>query len=148
MNNILREIRNVRQVPGEPRRRWFTSETMDLIVWINEDDTPTQLQLCYDKGRRRAERAFTWKPGIGYTHTAVDDGESRGARYKASPILFADGGFDSNRVSSLFLDHSNDVPDNIVDFVKAKIDEYQSHQQFMNREPNGQDASYLRSNPA
>jgi hypothetical protein len=120
---------------------------MDLIVWINESDDPTQLQLCYDKGRRRAERAFTWKPGIGYTHTAVDDGEGRGARYKASPILFADGGFDSRRVGDLFRNHSADIPDDIVHFVIRKISEYDAHQEFNAHQPNAQDANYLRSNP-
>jgi hypothetical protein len=122
---MLREIRNVRQVPGEMRRRWFTSESMDLIVWLDDADDPTQMQLCYDKGRRRAERALTWKPGVGYTHTAVDDGETGyGGRYKATPILLADGGFNTQRVSSLFLDHSTHLPLDIVDFVVAKIREF------------------------
>jgi len=128
MTNTLREIRNVRQVPGEPRRRWFTSETMDLIVWVNDAETPTQLQFCYDKGRRRAERAFTWKLDRGFTHQAVDDGENGnlGRSYKATPLLVADGSFNTERVCSLFLDGSQLLPADIIEFVTYKIHEYQA----------------------
>jgi hypothetical protein len=126
MTSVLREIRDVRQVPGELRRRWFTSETMDLIVWVDAADEPAQLQLCYDKGRRRAERAFTWKPGTGFTHTAVDDGEYGNGRYKATPIMVVDGGFNTERVVNLFRNHSINLPDDIVDFVAGKICEYQA----------------------
>lgn len=97
MKSMLREIRNVRQIPGELKRRWFTSDTMDLIVWVDESDGPTQLQLCYDKGLHRAERALTWKHKTGYTHTAVDDGEAGHGRYKSTPILIADGSFNPAR---------------------------------------------------
>jgi hypothetical protein len=124
MNSLLREIRNVRQVPGELRRRWFTSETMDLIVWIDESNGPTQLQLCYDKGRRRSERALTWKVGSGYTHTAVDDGEIGNGRYKSTPILVSDGGFNTERVSKLFIKDGAELPSDIVQFVATKIQEY------------------------
>jgi hypothetical protein len=119
---MLKEIRKVRQIPGEPRRRWFTSHDMDLVVWLDGADQPVELQLCYDKGR--AERAFTWKPGAGFTHTAVDDGETGDGRYKATPILVADGSFDAARVGGLFLDDSTYLPGDIVRFVTDKIDDY------------------------
>ena len=122
---MLREIRNVRQVPGEHKRRWFTSDTMDLIVWIDESNHPAQLQLCYDKGRRRAERALTWKRGVGYTHTAVDDGEN-GGRYKSTPILVVDGSFNAARVVDLFKNGSVHLPSDIVRFVTSKIQEFQN----------------------
>jgi len=123
---MLREIRNVRQVPGELKRRWFTSDTMDLIVWVDQSDDPAQIQLCYDKGRRRAERALTWRKGSGYTHTAVDDGEIAYGRYKSTPILVADSSFNSARVSDLFLKDSSHLPTHIVRFVSSKIQEYQN----------------------
>lgn len=124
MNSMLREIRNVRQLPGELPRRWFTSETMDLIVWVDDDLGPTQLQLCYDKGRRRLERALTWKSGVGYTHTAIDDGEVGNGRYKSTPILVADGSFNSERVGKLFSMDSTHLPTDIVEFVTNKIQEF------------------------
>jgi hypothetical protein len=128
MTSKLREISNVRQVPGELRRRWFTSETMDLIVWVDDTDMPVQLQFCYDKGRRRAERAFTWKPERGFTHQSVDDGESEnsGRSYKATPLLVTDSSFNTERVCSLFVNGSEQLPSHIIDFVTAKIHEYQS----------------------
>lgn len=124
MESMLREIRNVRQVPGESRRRWFTSETMDLILWLDDSDGPTQLQLCYDKGHRRAERALTWRQEAGYTHTAVDDGEAGNGRYKSTPILVADGAFNTERINHLFLKDSNHLPIEIVDFVTTIIQKY------------------------
>ena len=124
MKSMLREIRNVRQIPGELKRRWFTSDTMDLIVWVDESDGPSQLQLCYDKGRQRAERALTWKHQTGYTHTAVDDGEAGLGRYKSTPILIADGSFNSSRVRNLFLKDSAHLPADIIQFVTSKIQEY------------------------
>jgi hypothetical protein len=124
MTSMLREIRNVRQVPGELRRRWFTSDAMDLIVWIGEEDGPAQLQLCYDKGRRRLERALTWKRDVGYTHTAIDDGEAGNGRYKATPILVADGDFNSERITNLLLRYGVDLPADIFNFVATKINEF------------------------
>jgi hypothetical protein len=99
---------------------------MDLIVWVDDTNEPAQLQLCYDKGRRRAERAFTWKPGTGFTHTAVDDGEYGNGRYKATPIMVVDGGFNTERVDGLFHNHSVNLPADIVHFVSGKIREYQA----------------------
>ena len=121
---MLREIYNVRQVPGELRRRWFTSEAMDLIVWVDEDNDLAQLQLCYDKGHRRMERALTWKRGTGYSHTTVDDGELGNGRYKSAPILVADGGFNSERVAKLFSQDGTHLPVDIIDFVTTIINEY------------------------
>src|SRR4029453_10152222 len=36
----LIEFPNVSQIPGEPRRRWFTSENLGLVVWCDESDRP------------------------------------------------------------------------------------------------------------
>src|SRR5690242_6752512 len=82
---MLMEFQNVRQVPGEPRRRWFTSEDVDLVVWCDESGCAIAFQLCYDKAR--SERALTWKPDCGFSHRAVDDGEGSRGKYKATPIL-------------------------------------------------------------
>lgn len=73
MTTSLTEVRNVRQVPGELRRRWFGSEEFDLIVWCDDSGVPSAFQLCYDKPR--AEHALTWKHDLGFLHTVVDDGD-------------------------------------------------------------------------
>jgi hypothetical protein len=143
MTNALREIRDVRQVAGELRRRWFTSETMDLIVWIDESEQPKQLQLCYDKGRRRAERAFTWKPATGFSHTAVDDGDYGNGRYKATPLMVSEGGFNNERVGKLFRDHSINLPKDIIDFVLRKIGEFQAAPLHAHLPPLGANSSMM-----
>ena len=125
MNSMLKEIRNVRQVPGELRRRWFTSETMDLILWVDDSNGPTQLQLCYDKGHRRAERALTWRQETGYSHTVIDDGEAGNGRYKSTPILVEDGACNTERINNLFLKDSDHLPTDIVHFVTTIIQKYQ-----------------------
>ena len=74
----MREIPDVEQVPGEPRRRWFFSHEQDLIVWFGADGAPVGFQLAY--GKYRHERALRWKAGKGFTHDAVDDGEEKAPR--------------------------------------------------------------------
>lgn len=45
----MNEYINVRQIPGEPKRRWFYSKDFDLIVWLSDDQDITGFELCYDK---------------------------------------------------------------------------------------------------
>jgi hypothetical protein len=118
----LREIRNVRQVPGDRRRRWFESEDIDLIVWLDERGEPTSFQLCYDKGRR--ERALTRDAGGALSHAVVDDGESRNSGYKESPVLLAGASFDAERVERLFVEQGGGLPAGIVELVLDGIRRY------------------------
>ena len=32
------EILNTRQIGGEPKRRWFVDEDLELITWFGEDE--------------------------------------------------------------------------------------------------------------
>jgi len=81
---MLREIRNVRQIPGDGRRRWFQDTYFDLIVWYDDDGGMTGFQLCYDKKDR--ERAFTWRRGQRCIHEEIDAGEQPG-HAKMTPVL-------------------------------------------------------------
>jgi hypothetical protein len=118
---MLREIFSVRQIKDEQMRRWFTSETMDLIVWMNEEGEPAAFQFCYDKGRD--EHAMTWRADTGLSHEAIDDGESGGAlRYKATPMLAPNGHVDVQRVSALFAGAAAAVPEVIREFVASRIE--------------------------
>ena len=58
---MLHEIKNVRQEAGGGRRRWFESEGMDVVVWMDGDGAIIGFQLCYDFGQ--GERALTWREG-------------------------------------------------------------------------------------
>lgn len=122
---MLKEIRAVRQIQGEPKRRWFTSAAMDLVVWCDDGGMPIGFQLCYDKGR--AERALSWSRSAGYSHMAVDDGEGNtGLRYKSTPILLADGELDKMRLRGIFMANSAQLPPQIAAFVSDKIGEYRT----------------------
>lgn len=116
----MREIVKVRQVPGEARRRWFSSSVLDLIVWLDDQGMPTGFQLCYDKGGR--ERALTWSQQHGFSHMAVDDGEqSFGIGYKATPILVPCGAADIMMVRAIFKENARQLPTDIMEFVQLKI---------------------------
>jgi hypothetical protein len=121
----LVEIQNVSQSAGEPWRRWFVSDDLDLVLWCDESVRPSGFQLCYDKGR--AECALTWQPVRGFSHMAVDDGERVGGKYKAIPILVADGLFPANRVAACFADESAEVPPEIADFVNTKLQQHPNY---------------------
>ena len=95
------ELKNAAQATGTGRRRWFSSTDMDLIVWQEDDDTPTRFELYYDKSRR--EHVMIWRAARGFSHLAVDDGEQKPAmEFKQSPVLVPDGHVDPNRISRLF----------------------------------------------
>lgn len=120
--STLRELADTRQVAGEPRRRWFSAPDLDLIVWLDERDAPIGFQLCYDK--QRFERALTWRSGRGYDHSAVDSGEAGYAAYKRTPILVADGAFESARVSAIFSKASIELPAHIRELVAQALANY------------------------
>jgi hypothetical protein len=123
---MLREIPNVRQVPGEATRRWFFSHEQDLLVWFDADGTPIGFQLAY--GKYQKERALRWKAGAGFLHQAVDDGESTALRREA-PILVADGYFDAIAILERFMELSTEIPKQIVDFVSDKLKEHPNFEQ-------------------
>lgn len=95
---MLVELADVRQVPGEGTRRWFSDGYFDLIVWYAEGDA-LGFQLCYDKGHD--ERALTWRPPHRYTHNRVDDGEGPFGS-KRTPVLVQDGLFDRDPILDRF----------------------------------------------
>ena len=116
---MLREIPDVRQIPGEPRRRWFNDEAMDLYVWLDDSNECVGFQLTY--GKPRAEKAFTWKAGDRYSHLGVDDG-ARPGRHPGSPILVPDGVFDAAGVLPEFRERAGHMDAEVADFVAAKIE--------------------------
>jgi hypothetical protein len=116
---MLKEVRDVRQVPGEARRRIFFSDDLDLTVWFDDDDAILGFELCYDKGKN--ERAVRWKRLEGFLHQKVDDGENRPGRYKSTPILVPDGTFAVKKISRLFYDNSRDIDTAVADFVHRTL---------------------------
>ena len=118
---MLHEIQNVSQIKDEPKRRWFTSNYFDLIVWFDDNDI-IGFQLIYNKFKN--EHALTWWCKSGYTHNRIDDGENRHGKAKATPILIADGYFDHRDIAKTFQEESGNVEKRIAEFVIKKLFEY------------------------
>jgi hypothetical protein len=119
VTHVLREISAARQVPGDEKRRWFTSPNLDLFVWIDDGGAPIGFQLCYDKQFR--EQALTWTVESGYSHMAIDGGEGRPARYKGAPILVANGTFEAGRILGEFQQEAVSLPPEFVQFIQDKM---------------------------
>jgi len=119
---MLREENNVRQIEGDPRRRWFADEYFDLIVWFEPDGSIWGFQLCYD--REFKPRALTWTKAHGYKHTGIDDGESVYGSQKGSPVLVEDGLFDSGPMADRLAAASADLPPQINLFLLEKVRAY------------------------
>lgn len=116
----LGELRRVRQVPGEPRRRWFSSPEEDLIVWYDAAGGITGFQFCYD--RSGLERAFTWRDDGRTSHEVVDAGETVGLGYKRAPVLRA-ALREGHSLVARFRAVSADLPADLAAFVESRLDE-------------------------
>lgn len=117
---MLREWKGVRQRPEEGRRRWFTDEDMDLIVWYNDRDEIRGFQLCYAK--QSDQHALTWLDDGSYTHHRVDDGESgRAIGIKETPILVQDGLVDTAALVRRFDRQARQVEPAIRSLVEEKL---------------------------
>jgi hypothetical protein len=120
--SALREILPARQLAGEYHRRWFTSESLDLFVWSDEEGALQAFQFTYDKGKR--ERAISWHADAGLSHDIVDDGEGlvRGM-YKATPLLRPAGQADAIAIEQTLRAFGANVPMEIIAFIRAKLHE-------------------------
>lgn len=118
----MKEWVGVRQIPGEAKRRWFSSEDFDLIVWFSGDQDITGFELCYDKTGK--EHSIRWSRSGGYSHMAVDDGENRPGRYKETPIMAPNGDFEARRVYSNFQAASRSLPDDVASFVLRTLEQH------------------------
>jgi hypothetical protein len=74
-------------------------------------------------GKYCDEHAILWKVGRGFAHHRVDDGESESVG-KETPLLLPDGAFEAQSVLKRFLALSSEVPQDIVEFVAARLREH------------------------
>ena len=116
---MLHEIQDVRQNPGEPRRRWFSDPDLDLYVWIGEDGDIVQFQLCYDKGHD--EQALTWRSDTGLSRHAVDDGEGGIYRMKSTPILTGAELSGADGVRRTFIDAGQKLEHDLYQFILDRL---------------------------
>ncbi len=118
---MLQESEYVRQVTGEPKRRWFSDDYFDLIVWVDESNDILNFQLCYDKTGH--PRALNWQ-AEGYSHLGIDDGEDRIGKSKATPILIPDGIFNKDGIVEAFEKACSEMDIQVSKFVLEKIKHY------------------------
>lgn len=112
---LLQEIRDITQIEGEPRRRWFTDPVLDIYVWFDDEDDVIQFQICYDKGP--GEQALTWRRGEGIVHHSVDDGESGIYRMKSTPVITGNTGYDPARIAGLIRQHGGTLEHYLYEFI-------------------------------
>lgn len=117
---MLRELPRTRQVPGEPRRRWYFCHDLDLVVWFDESEAPIGFQLAYDKPA--AEHSIAWHYRRGFEHYVVDNGNPLGTGFQ-TPFLYVDGPFQAKRkkVLDAFIRLSAELPPPVVQFVTEKL---------------------------
>lgn len=118
---MLRELPNVMQVPGEPRRRWFFCHDIDLVVWEDPAGAVCGFQLAYDK--QRSEHSLSWDRERGFAHYVVDNGEPM-ALANETPFLYLNGPFGRDRVLEQFRAVAQRVPAAIAAFVEGKLGEF------------------------
>ncbi len=117
---MMYEIKNVKQYPGEPVRRWFFDHDMDLTVWFDDQDQVVAFQICYDKPGD--PHALTWRRETGCMHHKIDDGERLDTlAHKGIPILMLDGIVDIDRMADTFREKSRDLPPEMTEFVLERL---------------------------
>lgn len=115
---MLREIKNVKQERGPGRRRWFESEQLDLVLWLDERAGIGGFQVCYDLGR--GERALTWRSGEGFAHSIVDAGDSSPLKNQA-PVLRPDPHVPWREIAGAFDACSDGLEGGVREFVAEKL---------------------------
>jgi hypothetical protein len=117
---MLKEYTQVAQSRGVAgKRRWFSDDEMDLIVWYADSGAVVGFQLCYD--RTGKERAFTWDDKYGMRHALVDGGEESPLR-NDTPILMPGGVPDVDGVLQRFREQAAEVDPEIVALVTLRLE--------------------------
>ena len=118
--SVLHEIKNVRQEKGDGRRRWFESDGLELVVWLDWTEAVIGFQLCYDLGD--GEHALTWRVGSGFAHSAVDTGDES-PFVNRTPILQPDGNVPWASLEHLFDARSSTLEPGLRQLVHDKLAE-------------------------
>ena len=118
---MLREIKSVGQNRGEPKKRWFSSPSMDLFIWFDTDDTILSYQFTYDKPHN--EKALIWNAEEGLSHLGVDDG-SRSGKHPGSPLLVRDGVANPEKIISMIRINADELDPSIKNFIISGIEEH------------------------
>jgi hypothetical protein len=116
---MLREIRNVKQIPGQGPRRWFNDEHFDLFVWYDTGGRLVGFQLCFDKDTR-AERALTYTEDEGYSLYRVAAETS--VRDMGSPLLVRGGEFSARQLIDQLGERGAGLERSLYEYVREKLE--------------------------
>ncbi|MCA1565337.1 MAG: hypothetical protein LC803_06835 [Acidobacteria bacterium] len=118
---MLREIRNVKEIPGQGVRRWFNDEHLDLFVWYDAGGRIIGFQLCFDKDTRD-ERALTFTEDEGYSLDHVSTEAS--VCDLGSPVMVRAGGFSCRRLIEQLGERGVTLERSLYDYLRKKLEEY------------------------
>ena len=115
---MLHEIKSVKQERGPGRRRWFESDDLDLVVWLDRNDAIIGFQLCYDFGD--GEHALTWRVEAGFAHSVVDTGEETPLGNR-TPVLEPDPSVPWQEIVRLFEQRSGSLEPALRQLIRARL---------------------------
>ncbi len=104
---MLRELKNIKQIEGEPRRRWFADEELDLILWYNSDKRLDGFEICYDK--LAGSKSITWK-----TIQTVEG--------LSKSILVSNSFHDRERIRNMLADRSDNLEHHLRKFILDRLE--------------------------
>ncbi|WP_321991271.1 hypothetical protein [Marispirochaeta aestuarii] len=122
---MMYRILNVRQVPGEDFKVWFTDDYWDLFLWIDRNKRISSFQLGY--GKPSEEQMLIWRRGGGLTATRVSDGEETLTENR-TPLLTETSDYDLDSVIERFSGDSKKINSKIADFVVSTLTRYRQAQ--------------------
>ncbi len=118
---MLKEIKNISQIPGDKKRKLFSDSFFDLFVFFEDNNEIVEFQLSYNK--KDSEKIIIWSKENGFSHQSVDVGDHPG-KIKRTPIVIPDGVFNKSLVLDKFIKESKNIDKEIVDFVTEKLSSY------------------------
>lgn len=120
---MLTEWKDVRQVPGQRRRRCFTDKTFELMLWLETDGSLYGFQLIYALPSRPL-MAVTWTKDEGALFHEVHGGDRAGAGgWDAGRTLGAASidEFDKPAVLEAFEASAGELPGEYYVFVRRQL---------------------------
>ena len=117
---MLREIGNISQIPGQPSRRWFNDELLDLFVWQDESGRFMGFQLCFDKDT--VERALTYFERDGYSLDDVHPEES--SLDMGSPVLSHGSELPFPHLPALLAERGAGIDSRVLCYVTEKLEAF------------------------
>jgi hypothetical protein len=116
---MLVEYPNVRQEPGQGRRRWFDGGHYELVVWYRPDGRFAGFQILYRL--EQVEHALTWRENGGFQHTRVDSGTNSPLK-NLTPILLANGSIPWPQVLREFDENGAALEPELRTFVRERLE--------------------------